>query len=59
MNTPEVKQLEELIKGMALPNHRKSIKSTDGVRWLARNLQIKNSDHENFDEAVKLIKQIL
>lgn len=28
-------------------------------RWLLRNLAIRNADHENFEEAMRLIRQKL
>jgi hypothetical protein len=46
-----VRELADLLAGMDVPEQRK----TD-LRWLARNLAIRNGDHPNFEAAFVLIK---
>lgn len=44
-------KLKILLDDMIVPNERKS-----DIRWLAKNLAIRNSEHPNFSEAMKIIK---
>lgn len=54
MNSKEVNgRLEELISKMDVPVFR-----IHDVGWLVRNLGIRNSKHENFKEAMELLKPL-
>lgn len=46
-------KLKDLTKQMNVPENR-----TGDVRWLSRNLEIKNSNHPLFEEAMGLIKEL-
>ena len=46
--------LERILETMDVPEARK-----DDMRWLSRNLAIRNSEHSQFDEASSLIKKLL
>jgi len=60
MNKNErISELEKLISKMDIPFYRKTIKSSDSIRWLSRNLAIKNATHPDYQKAVLLIKEIL
>lgn len=59
MNPEKVQELEAIIANMDIPFYRKSIKTKDGVRWLARNLKIRNVTHKDYPLAEKLIKDLL
>lgn len=45
-------KLEKLLATMDVPVSR-----INDMRWLLRNLAIRNSEHPNFAEAIKLIKK--
>lgn len=51
MNNQE--KLEEILKTMDVPPARKM-----DVGWLMRNIQIRNSEHPNINQAIDLIKEI-
>jgi len=52
-------QLRDLLRGMDLPAHRKENFSVHNLRWLSRNLSVRNSDHQHYGEAAERIKQLL
>jgi len=54
-----MKTLLELLRRMDLPDHRKENDTIHNVRWLARNLGVRNEDHPNFDRTMEVIKRIL
>lgn len=54
-----IEQLLELIQDYDIPVERKKMKDIDNVRWLGRNIFIRNGDRENITEVRKLIRQIL
>ena len=51
-------ELRELLRDFDIPAMRRPLNKAN-LRWMGRNLQIKNSDHRDFDKAKKLIKEIL
>lgn len=55
----KTKKIEALIKSMKIPAFRKTIKNKTNLRWLNRNMQIKNADHPNFKAVKALLKEIL
>lgn len=59
MNREKVQDLEALISKMDIPFYRKTIKSKDGIRWLARNLAVRNFNHKDYPLVEKLIKELL
>jgi len=52
----EIEELQAMLDGMDLPTLR--VRPPD-VRWLSRNLFVRNSDHKNFEQAQKLLKALL
>ena len=42
---------------MDIPSLRKNTDNEANVRWLLRNLAIRNHKHEHFQEAINLLKQ--
>lgn len=46
-------QLPRLLKGMDLPDYRKS-----DIRWLQRNIQVRNLEHKNFKDAFDTISKL-
>lgn len=47
-------RLQEIISTMDIPRYR-----IEDILWLDRNIHFKNSQHEDFEEAWKLIKAII
>lgn len=59
MNKELVAKLEKLVSDMDLPFYRKTIKSHDGLRWLVRNIGIRNLKHKNYESACEVLSQLL
>ena len=57
--TTMVTKLVELLRPMELPEWRKSKLTIHNVRWLSRNMGLKNSTHPNYNESIELIKAII
>ena len=51
-------ELRELLRDFDIPAMRRPLNKAN-LRWMGRNLQIKNGGHGDFDKAKKLIKEIL
>lgn len=51
-------ELRELLRDFDIPAMRRPLNKAN-LRWMGRNLQIKNVNHKDFDRAKKLIKEIL
>ena len=52
-------ELENLIKPMDIPVRRKMVNQKEDLRWLARNLGIRNAGHRNFKRAVEILKEVV
>ena len=59
MNNDEKQRLEKLLWKFDLPEHRKMITTVHNLRWLLRNLGVRNSENPKFDETISLIKKML
>lgn len=49
--------IADLIGDMDIPAMRMDIDNPANVRWLLRNLGIRNANHKNFEEAFRLLKE--
>jgi hypothetical protein len=49
-------QLGDILKEMDIPEMRKDIKRLGNLRWLQRNLLIRNRNHPKATEALGIIK---
>lgn len=49
-------KLESLLRKMDIPSNRKHI-NLNNLKWLNRNLGIRNSNNPKFEEAMNLIKE--
>jgi hypothetical protein len=58
MTLTRIVQLEQLLKGMVVPEIRRVI-TPPNVRWLLRNLKIRNGDHDDIEQAVELLKALV
>lgn len=54
-----ISQLAETIRGMDIPARRKELVQKEDLRWLARNLGIRNSEHPKFTTAMELLKGLI
>jgi len=48
-------KLSDLLKGMDIPDNRRDITQLPNIKWLLRNLHVKNGDNEKFPEAIKAL----
>ncbi len=46
-----------LDRTLDVPDGRRDISSLSNVRWLLRNLRVKNSTHEKIDETLDMLKK--
>lgn len=49
----------EMLNTMDVPENRKDVTKIENVRWLLRNLYIRNQDNIYFLEVVRRLKEIL
>ena len=59
MNKVDLEALQELIKGMDLPDWRKSKLTPHNLRWLGRNMGIRNASHPKYQEARAVLARLL
>ena len=53
----ETKELAEIFATMDIPEFRKEITASN-VRWLLRNLRVRNAQHANINETINALKEI-
>ena len=53
-----IKRFERLIGSMNLPENRKQY-SRPNVLWFVRNGALQNRQHQNFNEAVQLARELM
>lgn len=58
VNTDTIKRIENNLKTMKLPIHRKSIRGGDSIKWLIKNLAFANSEHSKYQETMDLLKTL-
>jgi len=51
-------RLLELLETMDVPKLRKNL-TLENIRWLKRNLMIRNGEHQHFAEAITIINHML
>ena len=44
---------------MKVPLNRRDTSKAENVRWLVRNLSVKNSEHPSFDDVFRVLKLLL
>lgn len=52
-------ELKELMKSMDIPDERRVDGKNFDIRWLLRNLGIRNSSNENYIKCISILKQML
>jgi hypothetical protein len=58
LNQNKLDRLKELLKKMDIPQIHKNPTDKD-IPWLSRNLHIRNRKHPNYEEALKIIQELL
>ena len=52
-------ELRAILATMEVPSFRIQQMSEANLRWISRNIAVKNADHEGFEKATALISEIL
>ena len=52
-------QLAEILEEMDLPEMRKSLNDNSNLRWLIRNMRVRNGKHTQCKEALEIIKNLM
>ena len=57
----KLNKLKELLATMDVPDNRirRNLFKTSSIRWLNRNLRIRNNEHPQLTEALELIKSLM
>ena len=55
----DMTKLKVLLIDMDIPESKFDIDKIENVRWLQRNISIRNSEHKNFNKAIELIVKLL
>lgn len=55
----ETNKLQSLLMSMDLPEYRKFKTTLQNLKWLHKNLHVKNSNNKNYTEAMELLDTIL
>ncbi len=58
MNTFQENTLIEILADMDLPSLRRDFSKPENVRWLLRNMAIRNRGHKDFSTAFTILKKI-
>ena len=53
----EAKELTEILTTMDIPASRENLTPTN-VRWLLRNLRVRNGQHPDINEAITCLKEL-
>ena len=51
--------LKEILEGMDVPEMRKDVTNAANLRWLNRNIMIRNSEHPNAVQALVLAGRLI
>lgn len=55
----DIEKLESLLRKMDLPFNRKKDLTPQKIKWLSKNLQVKNETHKNYSQAIEIIERLL
>ena len=59
MERDDLERLSDLLAVLDVPARRRDVEYVDNLVWLDRNLQVHNSDREQFHEALWLVRVLL
>jgi len=51
-------ELKDILNAMDIPEFRLDVSRKSNVRWLIRNLAIRNREHPNFKDVTKKLKEL-
>ncbi len=51
-------KVESLLQGFKLPQHRKTIRGGDSVKWLLKNLKRDNEKNPDYEETMELLRSL-
>ena len=52
-------ELENILRTMDIPKMRLDVNKPENLRWLVRNIRVRNSEHPEVDKAHELIRAIM
>lgn len=52
-------KIEKMLETMDVPRFRRDLKKKENIRWLLRNLALRNSSHPYFEMAIEGLKEKL
>jgi len=52
-------ELERMLYDFDLPEHRKYKVTLHNLKWLLKNIRVRNADHPRLEEAENFIKELL
>tara|TARA_R110000824_G_scaffold373139_1_gene563392 strand:+ start:450 stop:638 length:189 start_codon:yes stop_codon:yes gene_type:complete len=55
----EKSQLREILEEMDIPEFRKNINMFNNLRWLSRNMLIRNTNHPKGLQAIKIVMKLM
>lgn len=55
----QLAELKKCYHGMDLPDHRKMVNTLDNLRWVDKNMGVRNSNHPRFKEAKDIISRLI
>ena len=55
----EKSQLREILEEMDIPEFRKNINMFNNLRWLSRNMLIRNTNHPKGLQAIKIVRKLM
>ena len=55
----EKAQLAEILEEMDIPEFRKNINMFNNLRWLSRNMLIRNTNHPKGLQAIKIVMKLM
>lgn len=58
MDKTVIQEIEQCLRRMDLPVHRKSIKGGPSIDWLKKNLEQYNKNHPQFSHVMYLLGQV-
>lgn len=59
MYVTEFGSIQKLFKDMIIPDYRKEKNTIENLKWLQKNLGVKNKNHPNYNKALSAITSVL
>lgn len=55
----QLSKLTKLLRNMDIPTHRKTKHTPENLKWLGKNIGVRNSNHKNYNEVTSILSEIL